>query len=109
MKSSPWQRWCFCSVSSTLPYLYILAIIAGGLVFIIHKAVIPSFHNRIITGREGMEERRGRALTDLASAGTVIIGNEQWKAKAIEGTIELGTKVEIVSIDSLILKVKKVH
>lgn len=59
------------------------------------------------TGEEGMVGKIGVAKTDIEKEGYIFIDGELWKAVADE-RIEKGQKVEIVEVDGLTLKVKKV-
>jgi membrane-bound ClpP family serine protease len=87
-------------------------IIGGGLivgifVFIIHVAVIPSFHRKQVNGREGMIGEQGRAIEALTPIGIIIVNGEYWSAKSINDRIEAGENVEIVGLEGLTLKVKR--
>ena len=73
----------------------------------IHVAVIPSFHRRIVTGSEGMLGVQGRVVKPLKPVGTIVIKGEHWRAKSIEDSIEVNENVEIVGLDGLTLNVKR--
>ncbi len=90
-----------------LPITIILGLLAGILIFIIHKAIIPSFHRHIITGSEGMIGRQARVVKPLTPVGTVAIDGEHWRAKSIDDNIDTDENVEIVELDQLTLKVKR--
>lgn len=83
-----------------------LAILVGILVFIIHVAVIPSFHRQQVAGREGMVGARGSVVTPLTPIGTIALMGEYWKARSIDVGIEAGEDVEVVGLEGLTLKVK---
>jgi membrane-bound serine protease (ClpP class) len=84
-----------------------VAVLAGALIFMIHKVVIPDFRRRPVTGREGMIGTQGRVVKTLSPIGTIIVGGEYWRAKSVNGSIEVGENVEIVGLNGLTLKVKR--
>ena len=59
-----------------------------------------------ITGVEGLKDEIGLALETLNPTGTVLVHGEIWNADAIEGIIEKGKRVRVISIDNLRLKVE---
>jgi len=82
------------------------AVLLGIFVIVVHIAVIPSFHRRQVTGREGMIGAQGTVAEPLAPVGTVTLLGERWKATSIDGRIEAGEDVEVVGVEGLTLKVK---
>ena len=84
-----------------------VALVLGALVFIIHKAVIPTFHRKKITGSEGMIGLKGEVTQPLTPMGTVRVGDEYWKARAVGDNIAVGEEVEILELEGLTLKVKR--
>ena len=97
----------FFEIKIPLPITITIAIIGGIFVFIIHVAVIPSFHRKQVTGREGMTGLQGRVVEPLTPFGTIIVQGEHWKAKSLSDKIEVDEDVEIVGIDGLTLTVKR--
>ena len=97
----------FYEIIIPLPITITIAIIGGLFVFIIHVAVIPSFHRKKVTGREGMTGLQGRVVEPLTPFGTIIVQGEHWKAKCLSDKIEVDEDVEIVGIDGLTLTVKR--
>ena len=86
--------------------------ICAGVVFIIfvfvrHVAVIPSFHRKQVTGREGMMGEHGKVVKPLTPSGVVKLKGEYWNAKSVDGNLEVDEDVEIIGIDGLILRVKR--
>ena len=86
--------------------------IGAGIVFVIfvfirHVAVIPSFHRKQVTGREGMIGMQGRVVEPLDPVGTIIVKGEHWKAKSIYDNIDIDEEIEILGIDGLMLTVKR--
>ena len=78
----------------------------GVLIFVMHKAVIPTFHRKQITGAEGMIGRKGRVIKALTPKGVVRVGDESWKAQSSGEEIETGEEVEVVGVEGLTLKVR---
>ncbi|GAH50509.1 unnamed protein product, partial [marine sediment metagenome] len=70
-------------------------IIVGITVFIIHIAVIPSFHRKQVTGREGMIGAQGRVVEPLTPVGAITFKGEYWRAESIDGNIGVDENVEI--------------
>ena len=97
----------FLGIQITLPIKNVAGIIFVIVVFIRHVAVIPSFHKKVVTGREGMIGIQGRVVKPLTPFGTVIVEGEHWKARCIDDKIEVDEDVEIVGIDRLTLTVKR--
>ena len=97
----------FLGIQISLPIMIGGGIIIGIFVFIIHIAVIPSFHRKQVTGREGMIGEQGRVVEPLTPFGTIIVKGEYWKAKSLDDNIEFDENVEIVGNEGLTLKVKR--
>ena len=83
-----------------------IAVLLGALVFIIHAAVIPSFHRKQVAGREGMIGAEGSVVAPLTPVGTITLMGEYWKARTIDGHVEVDENVEVVGLEGLTLKVK---
>ncbi len=96
----------FFKIKIPLPITIAIAMIGGIFVFIIHVAVISSFHRKQVTGREGMTGLQGRVVEPLTPFGTVIVNGEYWKAKSVGGNIAAGGEVEILEVNGLTLMVK---
>ena len=76
-------------------------------VFIRHVAVIPSFHKKVVTGREGMVGEQGKVVKPLTPVGVITIKGEYWSAKSVDDSIEADENVEIVGLEGLTLRVKR--
>lgn len=61
---------------------------------------------KIQSGREGMLGETGEAVTDLDPRGRVYVHSEYWSATA-EEAIPAGTKVVVVSVDRMTLRVAR--
>ena len=98
----------FLRVRIPLPLIIVLIVVVGTVVLLTNLAIIPTLRQRPVTGAEGMIGERGRVVEPLAPEGTILVEGEHWRAKSIEGHIGAGEAVEVVSVDGLTLKVKKV-
>lgn len=97
--------WVF-EIEIPLSVAIVMALALGALIFVIHKAVIPTFHQKQITGSEGMIGMKGRVIKPLTPKGVVRVGDESWKAKSSGEYIEIGQEVEVVGVEGLTLKVR---
>ena len=97
----------FFEIKLPLIVTVIIALIAGTLIFIVHKAVIPSFHKKQVTGREGMLGLQGRVVESLTPIGVVTVEGEYWKAKSADENIEVDEEVEVIGTDGLTLRVQR--
>lgn len=89
-----------------LPIMIIIVLLLAALIFITHKAVIPTFHKKPVTGSEGMIGLKGTVIESLTPVGVIRVGGEIWKAKSVGENIEAGEEVEIVVLSGLTLMVK---
>jgi membrane-bound serine protease (ClpP class) len=64
----------------------------------------------IRAGRESLDGKTGVATTTFKQTGQVQLGSELWTAEAFEGSekIRKGDKVEVVEVQGLRLKVRKI-
>ena len=82
------------------------ALLLGVLVFVVHKAVIPTFHQKQVTGAEGLVGLEGEVVEPLAPRGFIRVKDEYWKAKSVGENIAVGEEVEILEVSGLTLMVK---
>lgn len=61
------------------------------------------------TGVEGLVGEMGEALTDLNPEGQVLVHGEYWNAESLDGLITKGTKVKVIEIKYLTIKVRKLQ
>ena len=97
----------FLGIQITLPIKIGAGIIFVIFVFIRHVAVIPSFHRKVVTGREGMIGQQGQVVKPLTPLGAITIKGEYWSAKSVDDSIEADENVEIVGMEGLTLMVKR--
>jgi len=97
----------FFGIQIPLPITIVIALIAGVFVFMIHIAVIPSFHRKQVTGQEGMIGVQGRVAEPLTPIGLILVKGEYWNAKSVDDDIGVDENVEIVGVEGLTLKVRR--
>ena len=97
----------FFKVEIPLPVIIAIALLLGTFVFIIHKAIIPSFHKKKVTGSEGMIDLVGEVVEPLKPVGVVRVNGEYWKAKSDSEDIAIGEDVEVLGQNGLTLKVRR--
>lgn len=100
---------------SSAPYFrlslgLILVVVVLTLIFFsfIISFVIRAHKRKVTTGKEGLIDEIGIATTDLNLTGTVKVHGELWNAESLDGKINQGEKVKVVSVDGMTLKVKSV-
>ena len=98
--------WAF-DVNIPLYLLIIIGLLAGTLIFFIHRAIVPSLRRKKIAGKEGMIGLIGEVTQPLNPQGVIKVGDEYWKAKSLSGDIDVGEEVEVINIDGLSLEVKR--
>ena len=97
----------FLDVKIPLAITIFIGLLVGTFIFLIHVAVIPTFHFKQVTGREGMIGLQCRAVKPLTPTGVVLIKGEYWKAKCIDGNIQIDENMEVVRLEGLTLMVKR--
>jgi membrane-bound ClpP family serine protease len=98
----------FLKIQIPLPIIITAAILLGILLFIIHRAIIPDFRRKPVTGQEGMLGLQGSVIKTLSPIGTVIVEGEHWKAKSVDGdVIRTDESIEVVGVDRLTLLVRR--
>jgi membrane-bound serine protease (ClpP class) len=81
-------------------------LVAGFFIFLV-GAALRTLAQRPYSGREGLLEKMGVALTAIdRKQGKVFVTGERWDAHSDE-PIEQGTEVEVVQIDGMTLLVRK--
>jgi membrane-bound serine protease (ClpP class) len=94
----------------SLPLVILVGLITGISFAVIVGFALSARKKPVITGKEGMVGKGGYAVTDLNPAGQVQCGAELWTAELAEGEtrIRKGERVQVVKVDGLRLKVRKV-
>ncbi|MGH8015631.1 MAG: NfeD family protein, partial [Candidatus Zixiibacteriota bacterium] len=79
-----------------------VVLFVGVVVFLVFRLVYKASRHRPFTGSEGMVGRIG----EMRSGGFVFVEGALWKAESDE-PLEAGSKVEVVAVSDLLLKVRK--
>lgn len=85
----------------------VLALVLGGVVFLTHRVIIPSFHRKEVTGRSAMVGLEGSVIEPLRPDGMVRVTGECWKATAPDGYIPEGETIEVIGSAGLTLTVRR--
>ncbi len=99
----------FLDIQIPLSITIITVLIVAVFVFIIHVKVVPSFHWKQATGREGMIGLQGRVVQPLTPVGAIYVKGENWKAKSTGDCIEVDENVEVAGIEGLTLRVVRLQ
>ncbi len=97
----------FFEIKIPLVITVVIALLVGTSVFVTHKAVIPSFHRKQVTGREGMIGQQAIVVRPLTPLGAVTVQGEYWRAVSIDDNIKLDADVEVIGIEGLTLRVRR--
>jgi len=90
-----------------MPIILTFAVCFGCIFLFLGLKVIQAMKKRKETGREGLIGESGVAKTDIDNrSGKVFVHGEWWNAVA-DGLIPAGSKIQVETIDNLVLKVKK--
>jgi membrane-bound serine protease (ClpP class) len=82
------------------------AILAGFIVFASRKAIAAHRDEPVRTGSEEMIGSVAEVREQLDPEGQVFVAGALWRARTREGTIGLGNRVVIKSVDGLTLEVE---
>jgi membrane-bound serine protease (ClpP class) len=94
----------------SLPLVILVALIIGISFAIIVGFALQARKKPIITGYESLNGRTGVARSDIDPSGQVQAAGELWSAEAVAGSEKIckGDRVQVVTIEGLKLKVKKI-
>lgn len=87
----------------SISVLVSVVLIAGIVLALVLYLVVKATRNRVTTGNEGMMGK----LAEVRENGMVYVDGALWKAEA-DGPLFPGEQVEIIGLDKLKLKVKKI-
>lgn len=92
-------------------WLYALFAVGSFIGFFIMKPIADRISkDKVVTNADAIVGQQGRvseAINPASGSGRVNVGGDNWKAEA-EEAIESGARVEVVSRDSIVIKVKRV-
>jgi len=93
----------------SLPLVILVGILTGILFAVIIGFALRAQKRPIVTGQESLPGRTGIARTDIGPTGQAQVGSELWTAELAEGQgrIRKGERVEIVKVEGLRVKVRK--
>ena len=94
----------------SVPLVILVGILTGALFGVLVGFGIRAMKTPIRAGREALVGKTGNATTDFTPNGQVQVGSELWSAEAVEGSgkIRKGDRVEVVEVQGLRLKVRKI-
>jgi membrane-bound serine protease (ClpP class) len=67
--------------------------------------VVKSQRSRPATGREGLMNLAGEAISDIAEQGKVFVHGEYWNARS-DSPIAKGAHVRVIQVDGMLLTVQ---
>lgn len=79
---------------------------AAFMIFVVGAAV-RARRRQPVTGQEGMIGLVGEVRKELNPRGEIFVRGERWEAESIKGTVAAGEKVQVVEIEGLRLKVRR--
>ena len=90
-----------------LPVMITAALLLGAIGFVTHKAIIPTFRKKPVTGAGELIGLEGEVIEPLTPVGVIRTRGEYWKAKSLSGDIQAGEEVEVMALNGLTLTVKR--
>jgi membrane-bound serine protease (ClpP class) len=84
-----------------------VAVLWAALLSVIVRLVLKARHGPKLVGVERLVGTVGVAKTDLAPRGVVLLGGEDWDAQADPSPVGRGEKVQVLEIQGLTLRVRK--
>jgi len=90
--------WQIIAAVTILTFLFFTFVIGLG---------IKAQTRKPTTGKEGLLNEIGEAISDLDPSGQIKVHGEIWRAVSIEGKILKGSKIIIIEVSNLLLKIKK--
>ena len=87
-----------------------LTITTAAITIFLLRAVMRTYHGKVLSGKEELIGAQGVAYSETVSAdeGKVFLHGEIWNAVSDEN-IKRGEKIKVVDVKGLMMKVKKVH
>jgi membrane-bound serine protease (ClpP class) len=94
----------------SVPLVITVALLIAAMFTAILSFALRALKAPIRTGQESVVGKTGFAKTDFAPDGTVRVGSELWSAEKANSTeaISKGERIEVVEVEGLRLKVKKI-
>lgn len=82
-----------------------IALIVAALLF--YGYLVKVARRPVVTGIEALQHARGRVRSVQGNVASIWVNSELWSARIAEGLRE-GDKVEVVGVDGLQLRVRKI-
>ena len=86
-----------------------VAILAAAFFLIVVRAAIRMRRSSVEMRDESLVGQEGYVVNDCAPSGVVQIASEEWTAEAVRGNPVRGTRVRVVAMEGLKLKVEPVE
>ncbi|MCS7253153.1 MAG: nodulation protein NfeD [Armatimonadota bacterium] len=93
----------------SVPVIMATVTMFGGFITLVIWKAISAHMRRVVVGAEGMVGRIAIAQTALTPRGTVLMDGSFWNAESVNGHVRAGERVEVVAVDGLLLKVRRVN
>ena len=93
----------------SVPLVVVTGLIIGGLVAFVVGVGLRAQRLRPVTGTDSLVGRQGVVKAPLDPEGTVWVAGEEWTASADEPPVASGDQVEVVSIEGLRLRVRRME
>jgi membrane-bound serine protease (ClpP class) len=94
----------------SVPLVFTVSLTAAGVFFaILTLFILPAQRIRVRTGQSVYVGQVGLARTELSPRGNVQVGGELWSAKVLDGeeNIPAGTRVRVLAVEGLLLRVQR--
>ena len=96
----------FLSEGINIPLLLITVLVIGGIFVFILQKVITARQRPYAAGEESMIGNVGSVRERLDPSGMVFVNGALWQATSTSGPLPIGTRVSVVAVDGLHLKVE---
>lgn len=90
--------------------LWTIALLSGIIVLLVVVSLILALlrrHRGAVSGSESLVGMKGVVRQRLDPAGQVFVDGALWQARCEQGPLEVGTPVEIVAVDGLLVHVRR--
>jgi membrane-bound serine protease (ClpP class) len=99
----------FLSEGINIPLLLITVLVIAGIFFFILQKVIVARRRPFAAGEESMVGTIGSVREPLNPTGMVFVQGALWQASSTSGPVPVGTKVRVVAVNGLRLRVEPVE
>ena len=96
----------FLSEGINIPLLLITVLVIGGIFVFILQKVITARQRPYAAGEESMIGNVGSVRERLDPSGMVFVNGALWQATSTSGALPVGTRVAVVAVNGLHLKVE---